>query len=471
MKGGTLLGEGEFQVVQQILSGIEIFVFGNLFAVFLAAFAKTGKEKRHIYAVALVLYGGFYGLRLLIFDIPMWVGYLLICVVLLIPDWYRKRRPSVFLAFLTVTWYCVNQLSFLIADSLYSVGSMYVNRLLLQEESLPKMLLHLMWLYGFTAVLRIVLMGGLTWFIAKKIRQCMRQLKTRELLTLLILPVTGVLFGRMVLRLQLFVGENYYFSLYEEYPVYLWIVPLMATLFYAGIWVSIGSYSQMLALEEERRGRFVEQRQYEAFRLRLEESRRLMDETRSIRHELRGHMSVLEGLLEHENYAGAKNYVRQMTKEVTRSAPVIITGSELIDVIVADAAARALSGGIRFLCEFSVGELEDGFAYDLGIILSNLLTNALEACGGETGGWVKLSGGWQKKFFVLEVENPCSHPVVFDEKSGLPQTCKEDREMHGIGLKNVAALVKKYFGSMELTVENQVFYAAVMVQKEQYGSH
>lgn len=44
MKGGTLLGEGEFQVVQQILFGIEIFVFGNLFAVFLAAFAKTGKE-------------------------------------------------------------------------------------------------------------------------------------------------------------------------------------------------------------------------------------------------------------------------------------------------------------------------------------------------------------------------------------------------------------------------------------------
>ena len=42
MKGGTLLGEGEFQVVQQILSGIEIFVFGNLFAVFLADFTVSG---------------------------------------------------------------------------------------------------------------------------------------------------------------------------------------------------------------------------------------------------------------------------------------------------------------------------------------------------------------------------------------------------------------------------------------------
>lgn len=461
------MSEHEFQVVQQILSAFEIFVYGNLFAAFLAVFVQAAKEKKRIYLTALMLYGVFYGLRLTLLDLPMWVGYGLIFIVLLVPDWYRKRRPPVFFAFLVITWYCVNQIGFLIADSLYSLGGMYINRLLLTEESLRSMLLRLMCLYAFTAVLRIFLIGALIWFITGKIRACMWQLKTRELFTLLILPVTGVLFGRMVLRLQLLVGENYYFSLYEEYPVYLWLVPLMASLFYAGIWVSIGSYSQMLALGEERRERFVEQKQYEALRLRLQENRRLMEETRGIRHELRGHMAVLEGLLEHENYAGAKNYIRQMTGEIGQAGPAYATGNELMDVLVADAARRAMSDGIRFSCSFFAGELTDDFAYDLGIIVNNLLTNALEACKGMTDGWVELSGGWQKKFFVLEVKNLCGRTVKFDEKSGLPRTCKEDAGMHGIGLKNVAALTKKYYGSMELSAENGIFYAAVMLQEEE----
>lgn len=459
------MGESEFHAVQQILSLVEIFLYGNVFAVFLAAFSQPAKEKRRIYGITLVLYGGFYGLRLTVLDAPVWVGYAVICAVLLLPDWRRRRRVPVFRAFLVVTWYCVNQIGFLIAESLYNAGNIYLNWKLLEELPLEGMLLRIMWVYALTAALRVVLTGTLIWFIAGRIRRCMWRLRTRELLTLLILPVAGVLFGRMVLRVQLLVGENFYFSLYEEFPVYLWVVPFLASLFYAGIWASIGSYSKMLALEEERRQRFVEQKQYEAFGLRVAESRRLMAQAQGIRHELRGHMMVLDGLLANGNYAGAKSYLGQMKEELAQSVPSVSTGNELMDVIVADAAARAKKSGAGFTVDFCTGELPDGFAYDLGVILSNLLTNALEACAKEENAWVALCGGWQKKFFVLEVKNACSHAVVFDKKSGLPQTDKGDTDMHGIGLKNVAALTKKYFGSMELSVEQEIFYAAVMLQE------
>lgn len=143
------------------------------------------------------------------------------------------------------------------------------------------------------------------------------------------------------------------------------------------------------------------------------------------------------------------------------------TGNELLDVIVNDAAAQAGQKNITFSAELSAGELPDTFAYDLGVILSNLLTNAIEACEREHGGWVKLSGGWQKKFLVLQVSNPCSKEPEFDRRSGLPRTSKEDVRLHGIGLKNVAALAKKYFGSMDMRVENQIFYAAVMLQEQE----
>lgn len=457
------MSEQSFRLTQQLLSTFELLVYGNVFAAFLASFEQTAALRRRMFAAAFSLYACFYGLRLWgDFDIPVWAGYLAIMLALLLLD-RRGERPPVFLAFLVVAWYCVNQTGFLIAESLYEVLNAYGNRVYAQEN-LDAMLLSLLWVYGITMAVRIALVCVLSVFLAGKIRRCMWQLAPRELALLLIWPLTGVLFGRMMLRLQLFVGEDFFFILYEELPAYLWLVPLVAALLFAGIWASIGSYSRRLELTEEKKRRFVEQRQYEALHLRLAENRRLMEQTRGIRHELRGHMAVLDGLLAQENYAGAKNYIRQMTQELEALRPTAATGNELTDVIVADAAARAAALGIKFSADFFAGELADDFAYDLGIILSNLLTNALEGCGGADA-WVALSGGWQKRFFVLEVKNPCRTTVVFDERSGLPRTGKRDGAMHGIGLKNVSELVKKHFGSMELSVEQGIFYAVVMIQR------
>lgn len=465
-----MLSETVFHLIQQMLSGIELMIYGTVFAAFLSLFAENKKEKRIVFSIVLAMYIPFFGLRLTILDVPSWIGYVLIALVLMFFDWYVRRRVPVFIAFLTVTWYCVQQIGFLIIDSLYTVGNAMMDRRIRSDTGIEDILLRVMCIYAASMVLRILLVCGMVWFIGKRIRQCMWQLQTKELLTLLVLPVTGTLFGRMVCRLLLLVTDDRYFALYEQLPAYLWLVPLMAFLFYAGIWVSISGYSQMLDLQEARRQRFVEQKQYEALSRRLNENRTFCEEAHHIYHELRGHVTVLDGLLENENYAGAKKYLRQMEMELHPAQRSICTGNELLDVIVNDAAAQAKQKNMNFSAELSVGDLSDTFAYDLGVILSNLLTNAVEACEQEPSGWVRLSGGWQKKFFVLQVSNPCSRRLFFDKKSGLPQTSKKDARLHGIGLKHVSALAKKYFGSMDVRVENQIFYAAVMLQ-EQEAAH
>lgn len=461
------MSEAGFHLMQQVLSGIELLIYGNVFAAFLSAFAENKKEKRLIFSIVLAMYIPFFGLRLTVWNVPSWVGYVLTVLELAFFDWYVRRRALIFLVFLTVTWYCVQQIGFLIIDSLYTVGNAFMDRRIGADTGLEDILLRVMCIYTAASALRILLVCGMIGFIGRKIRQCMRQLHVKELLALLVLPVTGALFGRMVFRLLLLVEDDHYFALYEQLPAYLWLVPLMAFLFYAGIWLSVSGYSRMLDLQEERRQRFVEQKQCEALSKRLCESRASYEEAHRIRHELRGHVTVLGGLLETENYAGAKTYLRQMETELLPMQHLFCTGNELLDVIVNDAAAQAGQKNIAFSAEFSAGELPDAFAYDLGIVLSNLLTNALEACEREPIGWIKLSGGWRKKFFVLQVSNPCSEKPEFDRKSGLPQTGKKDARLHGIGLKNVAALAKKHFGSMDLRVENQIFYAVVMLQEQE----
>ena len=103
----------------------------------------------------------------------------------------------------------------------------------------------------------------------------------------------------------------------------------------------------------------------------------------------------------------------------------------------------------------------------MGIILQNLLQNAVEACGKVSEGerFILLSGKRKGRFFLIEVRNSFAGEVVF-RQDGLPVTTKqEDIPMHGIGLANVRREAEKYMGELELKTNRQEFSATVLLQE------
>ena len=50
--------------------------------------------------------------------------------------------------------------------------------------------------------------------------------------------------------------DDLIFQLYEQYPIFLGIVPVIAILFYAGILITIVSYQEMEKLQEEKKKHF-----------------------------------------------------------------------------------------------------------------------------------------------------------------------------------------------------------------------
>ena len=98
-------------------------------------------------------------------------------------------------------------------------------------------------------------------------------------------------------------------------------------------------------------------------------------------------------------------------------------------------------------------------AFDVGIILQNLLQNVLEACGkvGEGERFIVLTGTKKGRFFLIEVKNSFMGEVVFGQ-DGLPVTTKkEDVPMHGLGLSNVRREAEKYMGELELKTTQREF--------------
>ena len=147
------------------------------------------------------------------------------------------------------------------------------------------------------------------------------------------------------------------------------------------------------------------------------------------------------------------------------------TGNAVTDVILNDKWYRAERAGIRFEAEFWYGgEIP---VFDLGIILNNLLDNAIEACEKlePEKRFIRLTLKRKKQFLLLDVENSFDGTVPMQKGGLLPLTTKqtslpEIMMEHGIGLENVRDIAERYFGGVTIKIEGDIFRVTVMLQQE-----
>ena len=103
--------------------------------------------------------------------------------------------------------------------------------------------------------------------------------------------------------------------------------------------------------------------------------------------------------------------------------------------------------------------------FDVSVILSNALTNAMDAAEGCPSAFVSLSSRRTKNAVLIEVRNSMKGCCVIDEKSGLPFTTKEGTG-HGYGLANIRKVAAKYHGEIDIVQEEGEFLLTVLLMTE-----
>ncbi len=354
----------------------------------------------------------------------------------------------------------------LMAESLFFVG----------EELVPAPAEPPEAVYLRTAVLlTLLLLSHLVLFIIM-LYALLRRIKRRtpvpsgllELCYMSLIPAAGILFGQMIAGLLYEIKDGQLLQLYERHPVFLAVVPLLALLFYTGGYLTILFQQEMAVLREEQAAAFVERRQVQAIRARIQEAEQFYSRIRRIRHETRGHLNNIKGMLHNGEYACAEDYIFRMDESMGGFELTLRTGNPVTDVIVNDKRQQCEDQGIPFRTDFHYPDSGSFDAFDVGIVLQNLLQNALEACEKVSEGerFISLAGRRKGRFLLIEVKNSFAGDLVFGA-DGLPVTDKKtDVSMHGIGLSSVRRIAEKYMGEMEVCPENQVFRVTVMVQEK-----
>ena len=461
------MSEAGFSLFMNIVAGIEVFMYAVCMTVFFYPFMTEKKEQRKsrikkvlmVFLVYTVLY--FIGMAAFVYG---WLCMIIVLILLVAASKFLDMDKE-FTFFLGVIFFCTRDLSMLAMESIDFLSSGYFEE---KEETVEYIFRNAALNYVFVVVLQITLFSVMLYAVARLLKKKTMKLHIKELCYLLLIPITGILFGNIIFRLLIVVKNNLVFQLYEQFPVFLGIMPVVAALFYAGILITIVSYQKMIGLQEEKEKYFVEQQQVHAIQERMEEVEQFYNGIRQMKHEMKNHLTNIKGLVRNGSYGDIEQYIDHMDESMDVFELTIKTGNTVTDVIVNDKQKAAEKQEIQFQSEFSYPKSDGYNAYDIGVIINNLLQNALEACEKMTEGkrYIYLSGRQKKKFYVINVKNSFEGEVTFDTKTNLPLSTKgKDTALHGIGLSNVKREADKYMGDVDIRAKKNEFSVTVLLQE------
>lgn len=418
--------ESDFILLYQMTAGIEVILYGACMAAFLRPFLDgDGGGRRSMRRKCLLVLLAYISVFSLGAALSLY-GWL--CMLFLMALLAACRRflgiGREFLFLLGVLFLCTQRLSLMAVQSL----DYFSCQLFLAGADTPeKVFLGAALNHLCVEALMLLLFALMLWGLALRLGKRPFALHARELGYLLLTPVTGILFVRITLQLIIVADGDSIFQLYQQVPMAVGIVPLLAALFYAGTLAAIALCQKNIALQEERGRHFVEQQQLAGIRERLAQVEQLYDGLRRMKHELRGHMANIRGLAERNCYGDMERYLARMDESIQALEPGLSTGNAVTDVILGDTGRASARLGIRFQADFTFPASGGFDSYDMGIILNNLLRNALEACEKVEPGrrYISLSGTRKNRFYLLEVRNSFQGDVRFHRRTGLPVSTKE----------------------------------------------
>lgn len=428
---------------------------------------NVGKKSLFVYFTYVCIF--FLGLA---FPIPGLLCMLLVTAVLMACHCFLGIAPGL-LFLLCMLFFCMRDLSFMAVQSLdyFSV------QMFLRDADTPgKIFLMASLNHILVETLALLLFSLMLWRLALPFQRRALTLQAKELCYLLLTPFAGILFVHMILRLLIVADGDSIFQLYEQVPAAICIIPLLAMLFYISTLVAVASCQKVIALQEERSQSFIEQQQLTGLQERLTQVEQFYAGIRQMKHEMRGHLTNIKGLAESGHYGDIEHYIAKMDSSLQALEFCISTGNAVTDVIVNDKHRTAVTLGIDFQADFAYPPVSGYDAYDIGIILNNLLQNALEACEKveRNQRYLLLSSRKRNRFYLIEVRNSFDGNVRFDGHTGLPISTKgphpisgfgPSMALHGIGLSNVRREAKKYRGNMDIQVRGREFQVTVLLQE------
>ena len=280
-----------------------------------------------------------------------------------------------------------------------------------------------------------------------------REITGKELLVL-IAPVLSIVLGYWMLTffLNSYVDDTGQ-TFFMMHAAFRWFLSFYQIISFVSIMVVIRAYQQISRSMQEEKERALLRGQMTEMEHHIHQVEKMYGEIRGVRHDLAGHIMVIDNLIEKQEYAQAKEYMEGLKNESAGMDTKVKTGNPVTDIILQEKDGEATAEGIRFEADFrfpGTGKVE---AFDLSIVLNNALSNAIAGAKDSGEKYVRLRSWMDNNAYMIEVRNSYGGTLIMDEETGLPLTSKSNKQDHGFGLINIRKIAAKYHGDFMLEQE------------------
>jgi len=183
----------------------------------------------------------------------------------------------------------------------------------------------------------------------------------------------------------------------------------------------------------------------------VEEAKARYEETKSFRHDIKNHITIVRELLQNGRWEQALNYITDMEDITEELSFPCTTNNPVVDILVGNKLGIAKSMKIDVCCLLRLPYPCLVRDLDFGIILSNALDNAIHACKNMDSGmgkYIRVTGRVQGDLVLLEIENSYQGKGAFKK---------------GTGLSNINAVAEKYHGAMNIKTQGTSFLLSVLL--------
>ena len=175
-------------------------------------------------------------------------------------------------------------------------------------------------------------------------------------------------------------------------------------------------------------------------------------QVRQLRHDMRNHLTVVQGLLERGDTQGAVGYLEQMAGSQALQGVRRFCENESANVVLSAKAETMEQAGIT--ADFAVSLPKDlpVADTDLAALLGNALDNAIEGVQNIAVKKITLRCRVDKGLLMLRLENPVGGEVNPDLS-----TTKADKFSHGFGIPGMREIAERYHGTLDADVKDGCF--------------
>lgn len=203
--------------------------------------------------------------------------------------------------------------------------------------------------------------------------------------------------------------------------------------------------------------------------INTEEQKKVMENFHREKHDWINELIALKNEIEYENKDVVLQNIDRIIQNCQFGEAISDTGNKCIDALINVKYTTAKEKGIDFILKIFIPEELPINQCDMGIVLGNILDNAIEAtekCN-SSAKKIEIIMGIKKEALVLVVKNPLVGSLKTNKDGKLLST-KEDSKRHGYGINSVIKVARKYNGDVIIEEEGGEFVITVTMNLENF---